>query len=447
MTIKTLALFGGAPVRTQPFPAYRVIGQEEKEAACRVIDSGILSRFLGAWHADFYGGPEVQAFEREWAQIAGARHGISVNSCTSGLYAAVGAAGVGPGDEVIVSPYTMAASATAALIFNGVPVFADIDPETYCLSADTIRAKLTPRTKAVIVVHIFGQSADMDPILELARERDLVVIEDCAQAPFATYKGRPVGTLGHMGVFSLNYHKHIHTGEGGMVTTNDDSLAERVQLIRNHAEAVVERKGVTNLVNMIGFNFRLGEIEAAIGREQLRKAPKLIAERQDNVAYLEKKLKGLPGLSMPRVGPADDHVYYIHVLDYDASATGVPRELMVQALKAELPVTELREGEGPLIGIGYVRPLYLLPLFQQQIGYGSQGCPFTCPYYEGEANYQKGLCPNVEEAHFERVITHELMRPGMTRADLDDVAAGFHKVWGDLPALAEHANSDRSTSP
>lgn len=437
MNAKTLALLGGTPVRSKPFPAYKVIGQEEKDAACRVIDSGILSRFLGTWHADFYGGPEVQAFEREWAQVAGVRHGISVNSCTSGLYAAIGAAGIGPGDEVIVSPYTMAASATAALIFNGVPVFADIDPETYCLSAETIRARLTPRTKAVIVVHIFGQSADMDPIMDLAREHGLTIIEDCAQAPFATYKGRPVGSLGHMGVFSLNYHKHIHTGEGGMVTTSDDALAERVQLIRNHAEAVVEKKGVTDLVNMIGFNFRLGEIEAAIGREQLRKGPRLITERKNNVAYLEKALKGLPGLGMPKIGPADDHVYYVHVLDYNATATGVPRELMVQALKAEFPVTELREGEGPLVGMGYVRPLYLLPMFRKMIGYGKTGCPFTCPHYEGEARYEEGLCPNTEAAHFRRVVTHELMRPGMTRSDLDDVAAAFRKVWDNLPGLAE----------
>lgn len=436
MTVKPpLALLGGTPVRTKPFPAYKVIGEEEKMAACRVIESGILSRFLGAWHADFYGGAEVQAFEREWAAIAGVRHGISVNSCTSGLYAAVGAAGIGPGDEVIVSPYTMAASATAPLIFSGIPVFADIDPQSYCISADTIRAKITSRTRAIIVVHIFGQPADMDPIMELAREYDLIVIEDCAQCPFATYKGRPVGSLGHMGVFSLNYHKHIHTGEGGMVVTSDESLAERVQLIRNHAEAVVEKKGVSNLTNMIGFNFRLGEIEAAMGREQLKKGPALIARRKKNVAYLESQLKELPGLKMPHVGAAGDHVYYVHTLDYDAGMTGVPRERLVKALKAELPATELREADGTLMGEGYVKPLYLIPMFQDQIAYGRSGYPFNSPLYHGKVDYRKGLCPNVERAHFERVITHEMMRPGMTEADLDDVASAFHKVWNNLDAL------------
>lgn len=429
----TLALLGGTPVRSKPFPAYKVIGEEEKRAAVRVIESGVLSRFLGAWHADFFGGPEVQAFEREWASMTGARHGISVNSCTSGLYAAVGAAGAGPGDEIIVSPYTMAASATAPLIYGAIPVFADIDPESYCISAETIRPKITPRTRAIIVVHIFGQPADMDPIMALANEYGLIVIEDCAQAPFAAYRGRPVGSLGHMGVFSLNYHKHIHTGEGGIVTTNDDRLAERVQLIRNHAEAVVEKKGVMDLVNMIGFNFRLGEIEAAIGREQLKKGAELIARRKKNVACLENRIRGLPGLSMPHA--AGDHVYYAHVFDYDAGITGVSRERIVQALKAELPVTELREGDGPLVGMGYVKPLYLMPMFQNQIAYGKSGYPFTSPLYGGKVDYRKGLCPNVERAHFERVITHEMMRPGMAETDLDDVAAAFHKVWQHIEAL------------
>ena len=431
----TLALLGGKPVRTRPFPAYKFIGEEEKQAAARVIDSGILSRFIGAWHADFLGGPEVKAFEEEWAELCRVKHAVSVNSCTSGLYAAVGAAGVGPGDEVIVSPYTMSASVTAALVFNGVPVFADIDPQTYCLSAETIRPRITPRTKAIIVVHIFGQAADMDPIMDLAREHNLVVIEDCAQAPYALYKGRPAGGLGQMGVFSLNYHKHIHTGEGGMVTTNDERYAERVQLIRNHAESVVEGKGVADLANMVGFNFRLGEIEAAIGREQLKKGRALVTRRKHNVTYLERRLQGLPGLAMPRVGAAGDHVYYAHVLDYDAAVTGVPRERLVRALKSELPVTELREGEGPLMGTGYVKPLYLLPMFQQRVAFGASGYPFNSPLYKGEVDYRRGLCPNAEAAHFERVITHEMMRPGMTEADLDDVAAAFHKVWQALPAL------------
>jgi perosamine synthetase len=433
----TLALLGGSPVRTKPFPAYRVIGEDDREAVAKVMESGILSRFLGTWHDDFFGGPEVKAFEHEWATAFQAAHAISVNSATSGLFAAAGAAGIGPGDEVIVSPYTMSASAVAALVFNAVPVFADIDPDSYCLSAKTIAAKITPRTKAVIVVHIFGNVADMDPIMELADKHGITVIEDCAQAPFATYKGRPVGTLGHMGVFSLNYHKHIHTGEGGVVTTNHSRLAEKVQLIRNHAEAVVEKKGVTDLVNMIGFNFRLGEMEAAIGRRQLIKGPDLVQRRRANVEYLEGRIRGIPFLSMPKVQDGVEHVYYVHALSFDAEVAGLSRATFVKALKAELAPTELREGEGVLVGEGYVRPLYLQPLYQRQIGYGELGCPFKCPHYEGSPNYAQGSCAEVEDAHFNRVITHELMRPPACRADLDDVADAFCKVADNMAALRE----------
>ncbi|MEQ8194801.1 MAG: DegT/DnrJ/EryC1/StrS family aminotransferase [Rhodospirillales bacterium] len=433
--MSSLALFGGTPVRTQPFPAYRPIGAEEVAAAKAVVESGVLSKYLGAWHEDFYGGPEVRALESEWAAAYKAKHAISVNSCTSGLYTAIGAAGVGPGDEVIVSPYTMSASATAILIFNGVPVFADIEPTSYCLDPDSIRARITERTKAIVVVHLFGQAADMDPIMELAERHNLIVIEDCAQAPLSTYKGRPVGTLGHMGVFSLNYHKHIHTGEGGLITVNDDDLADRCQLIRNHGESVVEAKGTQNLINMIGFNFRLGEIEAAIARSQMKKAPALITARQKNVRYLESKLAGLSGLAMPFVREDSEHAYYVHAMRYDKTATGVPRARIVEALRAELPASEMREQEGPLISGGYVKPLYLLPMYQKLIGYGEVSCPFKCPHYTGNVDYSKGICPAAEEAHEKSLIGHELMRPPMTESDLDDVARAFHKVFDNLDAL------------
>lgn len=432
-----LALLGGTPVREKLFPAYKVVGSEEAAAVAAVAETGILSRYIGAQHPDFMGGEQVKRFEAAWGEMFSAEHAIAVNSATSGLYAAVGATGVGPGDEVIVSPYTMMASVTAAVVFNAVPVFADIDPETYCLSAETIRPCITPRTKAIVVVHIFGQPADMDPIMELAREHNLIVIEDAAQAPYATYKGRPVGTLGHMGVFSLNYHKHIHTGEGGVVTTNDAALAEKLSLIRNHAEAVVGRRGVADIINMIGFNFRMGEIEAAIGLCQIKKGAALVEQRRANVQRLERKLAGLPGLRLPLEAEGMRHVYYLHALSYDAALNGVSRTTFVDALKAELPATELREGEGPLIGAGYVRPIYLEPMFQQRIAYGDKGCPFDCPHYQGSVSYDKGICPTVETAHFETLVSHELMRPPMTEADLDDVAAAFHKVFDNLPKLRD----------
>jgi perosamine synthetase len=437
-----LALLGGEPVRKKIFPADRAIGAEEQAAVAKVLESGVLSRFLGTWHEHFYGGPEVRAFEAEWAAAFSARHAISVNSNTSGLFSAIGAAGVGPGDEVIVSPYTMTASAVAPLIFNAVPIFADIDPRTYCLDPKSIRSRITPRTRAIIVVHILGHPAAMGEIMEIAREYNLIVIEDCAQVPFARYDGRSVGTIGHMGVFSLNYHKHIHTGEGGVVVTNDDRLAERVQMIRNHGEAVVGLKGVADIVNMLGFNFRLGEIEATIGRCQLVKGPAKVAKRRANVAYLESKLAGLPGLSLPYVDHKAEHVYYLHAMRYNGQETGVSRATFVKALKAELAPYELREDEGVLIGEGYVRPLYLQPLYQQKIAYGKDGCPFSCQHYQGAPDYSPGSCPEVERAHA-TLITHDYMRPSLSQADLDDVAAAFHKVAENLSTLRDYEREQK----
>lgn len=424
-----LALLGGDAVRTKLFPAYNTIGEEEKRAVLSVLDSGVLSRFLGCWHDDFYGGSKVQQFEREWSEFFGVKHTISVNSATSGLFCAIGAAGIAPGDEVIVSPYTMCASATCALIYNGIPVFADIDPKTFCLDPESIRARLTKRTRAIVVVHIFGHPADMDPIMEIAREHNLTVIEDCAQSPGAKYKGRFVGSTAHLGVFSLNYHKHIHTGEGGMITTNDDELAERLQLIRNHGEAVVEDKGVRNLANTFGFNFRMTELEAAIGIEQLKKLNSTLAPRIENANYLAENIGKLPGFTPPYVRPDCDHVYYVQPFKFDEAIVGISRDRFIDAVRAELPGTELREHEGPLLSCGYVSPVYLQPMYQQQIAYGDKGFPFKGPHYDGQVDYRRGLCPVTERMHYHEVFTHEFMRPPATRQDLGDVVNAFEKVY------------------
>ncbi len=423
-----LALLGGEPVRRARLPAYNTIGQEEADAAVEVIRTGVLSGFLGTASSEFLGGPKVRQLEEAWQDHFSVPFAVSMNSATSCLYAAVAASGVGPGDEVIVSPYTMSASAAGALVYNAIPVFADIDPETFNLTAATIEARLTQRTRAIVVVDIFGQPAEMDAIMALAEARGILVIEDAAQAPGASYRGRPAGTLGHIGVFSLNRHKTIQAGEGGVAVTRDPDLAERLRLVRNHAEAVVEGIGRADIVDMLGFNYRMTEVEAAISLVQLGKLSRLHRARVETADRLTRRLAGLPGLTPPVVRPDVVHGYYVYPLRYDRAASGsdVPRSRIAAALAAE----------GVPVGEGYVKPLYLQPVYQRKELYGKVGCPFSCPFYEGKSDYGKGLCPVAERSHESEVLVADVVHGGYTERDQDDVARAFEKVFTQLDRLA-----------
>ena len=318
---KKLALFGGEKIFNEKVERYNSIGVSEVDAVNKVVESGILSQYLGEWDVDFYGGPKVKEFENDWSEYFNIKHSIAVNSNTSGLIIALGAIGLEPGDEVIVSPWTMSASATAILVWNAIPVFADIEDETFNLDPASIEKNISPYTKAIVVTNIFGHPARLYEIMEIAKKYKLKVIEDNAQAPGAVYYDKYTGCVSDIGVFSLNYHKHIHTGEGGICVTENDEYAERMQLIRNHAEAVVEGKGVQNLTNMIGFNFRMGEIEAALGIEQLKKLPGIINEKIQWAGILSEGLSKLDGLRTPIIKEHCSHVYYAYPLLLDDRIT------------------------------------------------------------------------------------------------------------------------------
>lgn len=428
MTTEKLALHGGPKTITELFKRYNPIGSEEVEAATQVIESGVLSRFLGAWHEDFFGGPKVREFERACAEYFGVKHAVTVNSATSGLIAAVGAIGVEPGDEVIVSPWTMCASATAILHWNAIPVFADIDPETFNLDPRSVEAYITPFTKAIMAVDIFGHSADMEALMAIADKHGLKVVSDAAQAPGALYKGRLAGTLADVGSFSLNYHKHIHTGEGGILVTDDDGICERLQLIRNHAEAVVAGKGVENLANMIGYNFRLGEIECAIGIEQLKKLKGLVASRQHSAQRLTAGLEGLKGLRTPVIKPDCTHAYYVYPIVLDVDSLGVSRNRICEAL-----VAEGVEGLYP----GYVN-LHLLPMYQQKMAYGSKGFPWNSEICHRDVDYQRGICPIAEKLQEKSYLGFAMCLNALSDEDVDFIVAAFKKVWANLPCLADN---------
>lgn len=431
-----LAIHGGKKLRSKPFPRHKTIGLEEKKAVERVMESGVLSKYLGCWHENFMGGPEVQALETEWADFFGVNHAIAVNSCTSGLFCAVGAMGTEPGDEIIVTPYTMSATAMAPLIYNAIPVFADIEADYFCLDPLDIEARITPHTKGILVVDLFGHAYDADAINAIARKHDLWIIEDTAQAPGGTYKDRFTGTLGDVGVFSLNYHKHIHCGEGGIVVTNDNTIADRIRLIRNHGESVVEEMGVSNIVNLIGFNFRMTEMEAAVARCQLKKIPGLIEKRIENQKYIADRLAAIPAITAPVTRAGCKHVYYMDACKFDEGVAGVSRNHFIEAVQAELPVFEGREAEGVRINYGYVKPIYLQPIFQEKTAYGSNHFPFNNPE-RADLTYNKGACPVCERMFEKELFTHEMMLPSMTKDDMDDVIQAFYKVWENREALNE----------
>ena len=412
--MSTLAILGGTPVIDEPFAAYRSMGPRERDAVAAVVDSGCLSGFYGSWGEEFLGGPKVKMFEAAWAERFGSKHVVSVNSATSGLYAAIGAAGISPGDEVIVPPYTMSATAMAPLIYGGIPVFVDIEPDTFCLDINAVRAALTDKTRAIIVVNLFGHPARLAELRALSDERGLVLIEDNAQGPLAEEGGRYAGTVGHIGVFSLNYHKHLHTGEGGMCTTEDDNLATRLQAIRNHAENVVDDIGFDDIANMVGFNYRMTELSAAVGLVQLGEIDRHVTVREAVARRLSAGLRELDGVVVPVERSGCRHVYYTWSPRLDCEALDVDRAVFCRALTAE---------GFPMWG-GYVRPLYMLPMFQRRIAFGRQGYPFNLT----DRSYDRGMCPVAERMHERELIQFETCAFDLSDDDIDRLIEAFVKV-------------------
>ena len=418
-----LGIFGGKPVINKDFKHYNSIGKEEAQAVQEVMETGVLSKYLGCWHKDFYGGPKVQEVERMCEEYFGVKYAITVNSWTSGLTAAVGALDIEPGDEIITSPWTMTASATAILHWNAIPVFADIDPKTFCLDPNSVEENITPYTKAIMSVDIFGQSADVNALNSIAKKHGLKVISDTAQAPGALYKGKYAGTLTDIGGYSLNYHKHIHTGEGGILVTNDDDLSERMRLIRNHAEAVIGDMGRSDLNNMVGHNYRLGEIESAIGIEQLKKLKGFVSRRQEIAEKLTEGLFMLSNLTTPLVSKGQTHVYYVYPLIYSADSSGVDREKIYEALV----------GEGvPGLAKNY-QNIHLLPIYQKKIAYGSSGFPWSIA--NREVSYEKGICPVAENLNDRLYLGIAMCMYDFDYEDIGLIVDAFHKVWDNLDLL------------
>lgn len=362
------------------------MGEEEAQAAANVVRSGTISGFYGSPGPEFNGGPKVKEFESVWAKRFAVPYAISVNSATSGLLVALSAVGVKTDNEVIVPPLTMSATVAMPLAMGAKVVFADVEEATGCISVTAAKAALTPKTKAIIAVNLFGHPARLKELRQLSNKAGVFLIEDNAQGPLAKEGEHYAGTIGHIGVFSLNYHKHIHTGEGGMCVTHDAKLAERLRLIRNHGE---------NADNIIGFNFRLTEIQAAIGLVQLGKLDDRLKFIHRAAHRLTAKLSDLPGLTPPVVRPNCQHAYYVWMARYDEKKTGISRAQLCQRLsEAGVPVMA-----------GYVAPLYHLPIFNNW--------------------YPQGLCPVAERLTGQEWIGLEMCRYNWTDQAIDQVTEAF----------------------
>jgi dTDP-4-amino-4,6-dideoxygalactose transaminase len=387
-----LALNGGRPVRATLLPyARHAIEEDDVQAVAGALRSGWLTT-----------GPRVDEFERAVASAVGAAHAVAVSSGTAALHAAVAAAGIGPGDEVITSPLTFAASANAVLYRGGVPVFADIQEDTLNLDPVAMEMRLTGRTRALLPVDFAGQPGAVDEFARIARARGLTLIEDAAHALGGEHRGRKVGVLADLTTFSFHPVKLVTTGEGGMVTTDRADLAASMRRFRNHGldtdfRERAARGDVYSPMVELGFNYRLADFQCALGLSQLGRMEPLLKRRAQLAERYLAALAGLP-VRMPTV-PADvRHAWHIFPILLELDRLIADRRTVLAALRAE--------------GIGAA--VHYVPAYWH-------------PYYEG-LGYRRGLCPRAEAA-FERLLTLPLF-PAMTDADADDVIEGARKVLG-----------------
>ncbi len=406
-----LAIDGGTPVRSRALPFGKDVGQEELELLRQVIESRNLNRTQGTF---------VRRFEDAFAEHFGVAHCTASTSGTAAIHVAVGALGLEPCDEVVTAPITDMGTVIPILAQNCLPVFADVDPDTYNVTARTIADRLTDRTRAVIVVHLFGNPCDLDPILDLARDRDLWVIEDCSQAHGSLYRGRRVGTLGHLGAFSLQASKHITTGDGGMTISDDEALGNRARLFADKGWPRYSAAGARDYLSF-GFNYRMTELQGAVGLAQLGKLDRICAARNWAGDTLTEKIRGLPGLTPPAVTPGGVHTYWLYALRVDEESLGMTKERFAEAVSAE----------GLPCGAGYIgKPIFLYEALRAQTVYGTSHCPFDCPKYgSGHViSYEEGVCPETERA-LDEMVTLPISE-FFEEEDIEDMATILAKVSG-----------------
>lgn len=424
-----LAIHGGEPILTRSdYQNWPIIGADERRLVNEVLDSGIVAGGTA---------PQVSALEREWAQYVGSKHCLTTTSGTAALHMALAAVGVGPGDEVITSAFTFLASASCALHQNAIPVFVDIDPRTYNMDPTKLEAAINERTKAIIPVHIQGLPADMDPILEIARKYNLWVIEDACQAHGAEYKGRKVGSIGHIGTFSLNNFKNLCGGEGGLFTTDDETLLKKGMLIRCFGDEIdeVSHRRIYN-ASILGYMYRNQELPAALARAQLLHLDEYNAIRIANAEYLTRELGKIPGVIPPYCPPGCKHVYFMYNVRFDPQAAGVDCD----ARRFRIAVEKALYKEGALVGQWQTMPVPAQDLFQSKLGYGGSRYPWTVNEAKGIVyDYNPAQFPVAQMLCDSYTIVHGIHAPN-GKPLMDKILAAFHKVFAHLDQALAHAD-------
>ncbi|MCC6697870.1 MAG: DegT/DnrJ/EryC1/StrS family aminotransferase [Candidatus Hydrogenedentes bacterium] len=411
--MSTLAILGGTPVRTAPMVTS---GKRFDETELHELKEALEQQTLFYWF-----GEKVKTFRKQFAELYGMKHCHMVSSGTAALHVATASIGIGPGDEVITTPITDQGTIVAIVAQGGVPVFADLDPHVYAITAETIAPCITPKTKAIIVVHLAGSPADLDPILALAKQHGLRVIEDCAQSYLCRYKGRLAGTMGDIGCFSMNDFKHISAGDAGIVITNDDVLSERAGL---YLDKGYRRDGSGRRPEILAANYRPSELHGAVAIAQLRKLPRICERRNALGDRLTAGIQGTPGIHPHKVLEGCASSYWFYLGRMDPKVLGVSRDDFVKAVAAEgVPVTP-----------GYIqRMVYEYPVLTEHHAYDTCSYPWDGIY--GRAiPYGPGMCPVAEtiEATSWRAPITEFM----TEQDVDDIVAAVRKVASHYAAAA-----------
>lgn len=397
-----LAVKGGKPVRTEHFPVWPVWGDEEIQNLTNVVKSGKWGCLSGTRTAEF---------EQQFATYQHARHGICVNSGTTALRLALTAADVSAGDEVIVPAYTFIATASAVIDMGGIPVFVDIDPETYNMDVKAAEQAITERTRAIMPVHFAGRPIDMDAVLALAKKHDLKIVEDAAQAWGAEWKGNRLGAMGDVGCFSFQASKNINAGEGGIIITNDDVVAK---MARSHNNCGRSEDGLWYEHFYFGGNTRMTEFQAAVLQAQFARYDGQKEIRQGNLAYLNEKLGEIEGIEPL----ADDenitsHASHLYIFKYiKKSFANKPKENFIEAMQQE----------GIPTSTGYSLPLYKQPVFLNK-AFGPRGKTVDLP-----VDYASFDCPETEKACSEEAIWFTQNMLLGTRDDMDDIITAIKKV-------------------